>query len=115
MGAPIGNNNAAKGKLWSHALERAAEYYPEKPPIGKNDKMKGIYEAAHRFWNEMMTENKMYGSLPYFKELGDRLDGRPKQQMELSQDPANPVFKPIEATMEPVAATRVYQESLKTH
>jgi hypothetical protein len=88
-GAPLGNQNAAKSKLWSSALLKVSEVYPEKVTLGKNDKMKGIYEAAYKFWDEMMAGNQLHGSLPYFKELGDRVEGKPPQSMDVTSDGDN--------------------------
>lgn len=78
--AQIGNNNGAKGKRWADAIERAVLAYPDKCETGQNDLMRGINNAAHAFVTKMMNTH----DLGFFKEFGDRLDGKAKQQMEMS-------------------------------
>ncbi len=78
-GAPIGNQNAHKGNRWRDALERAIEYWPEPCPTGQNDLMKGLNLAAHKYVNKMMEEE----DLGFFKEFADRIDGKPKQSVDV--------------------------------
>lgn len=73
MAAPYGNQNAAKAKVWRDAINRALEYWPEVPPCLSVNR--GITEAAHEFVRTMM-EGK---DIAFFRELGDRLDGKPAQ------------------------------------
>lgn len=80
MSAPKGNTNAARGTRWRAALERAIEAWPEAYEGGANDLMKGINAAAHAYVRTMMTDN----DLGFFKEFGDRIDGKPMQSMEIS-------------------------------
>lgn len=80
MGAPIGNQNSVKGKRWAAAIERAVDAYPAKCETGQNDLMRGINNAAYAFVAKMMEDN----DLGFFKEFGDRLDGKAKQQVEMS-------------------------------
>ncbi len=73
VGAPIGNNNPGNGKRWSNAVQRAMEAYPN-PPVSLEIN-KGLDAAAHKFVQRMMTD----GDLGYFKEFGDRIDGKAPQ------------------------------------
>lgn len=68
MGAPLGNRNAAKAKLWQAAIERALE------KRGGGDKIKALNDLA-----EKLLANCDQGDLSALKELGDRLDGKPAQ------------------------------------
>ncbi len=68
MAAPLGNRNAAKAKLWQAAIERALE------KRGGGDKIKALNELAEKF-----LAHCEQGDLAAFKELGDRLDGKPAQ------------------------------------
>ena len=89
-GAPKGNQNAAKGKRWEAAIIRAIERYqdPEKKPkAARNATMQGIDAAADAFVAQMFATK----DLGFFKEFGDRIDGKPKQQVELGGIPDNPV------------------------
>lgn len=80
MAAPIGNTNGAKGTRWREAIERAIDAWPEAYQGGANEFMKGINAAAHAFVKQMMTD----GDIAFFREFGDRLDGKPKQTMDLA-------------------------------
>ena len=82
MGAPLGNQNAAKGKRWAAAIERALERKATgKPrPTDVSDFIAGVDLAADEFVSQMFAEK----DLGYFKEFGDRLDGRTVQATEIS-------------------------------
>jgi hypothetical protein len=72
-GGQPGNTNAAKGRRWSNAIERALASFPEKPvSLTAN---RGIDDAAHEFVAKLMAEK----DIGFFRELGDRLDGKPPQ------------------------------------
>lgn len=73
IGAPPGNQNAKKGKAWSEAIKRA---------------IRGKYGKE---WEESLQElaGKLVsaadsGDMQALKEIGDRLDGKPTQQTEIS-------------------------------
>ena len=74
-GAPQGNSNASKGKIWNDALRKA---------IVQDDK-KRVNDAI-----EKLLDLAAAGEQWAIKELADRLDGRPAQSVELSSDPDNP-------------------------
>ena len=68
MGAPIGNKNGLKkNKRWREAIERYAAQNPEK--LGK------IAEKVFALALE--------GDMMAVKEIGDRLDGKPVQQVDI--------------------------------
>lgn len=75
MGAPLGNQNAAKGRLWAAAINRALE------KRANGDKVKALEELAERLL--LQAES---GDLQALKELGDRLDGKPKQTVGGDED-----------------------------
>lgn len=60
-GAPIGNNNATKNKLWSDTLRRAIA----------QDRSDRVRQAAERLLDEAAK-----GEPWAIKELADRLDGK---------------------------------------
>lgn len=70
-GAPPGNQNAAKAKIWHAAVMRALR------KRSKTDQLEALDELAEQFLDAVAK-----GDLVAFKELGDRLDGKPKQQIE---------------------------------
>ena len=68
MGAPVGNQNAAKGRKWSAAIERAlSKRYGKEFADALDDLAMKFIEAVEK------------GDLAAFKEFGDRIDGKPAQ------------------------------------
>lgn len=87
-GAPKGNENRARGKRWAAAIERAVDRYPEKASgEDRSDLMKGIDAAADAFVAKMMADK----DLGFFREFGDRVDGKPAQAHELSGPDGEPI------------------------
>lgn len=70
-GAPLGNQNAAKAKVWTAAIERALER--RKPA---DERIKAIDELADKLLEECAK-----GNLPALQELGNRLEGKPAQPL----------------------------------
>jgi len=68
MGAPVGNQNAAKAKVWQAALLRALD------KRGAGDRVLALNELAGKLLDACAE-----GDLAALKELGDRLDGKPAQ------------------------------------
>lgn len=71
MAAPIGNQNAAKAKVWTAAIERA---------LAQRSKLKqkeALDELA-----EALLQRCQVGDMQALKELGDRLEGRATQVIE---------------------------------
>lgn len=69
MAAPIGNQNAAKAKVWSAAIQRALD---RRQPA--DQRIKAIDELADKLLDACYG-----GDLAALKELGDRLQGKPAQ------------------------------------
>lgn len=73
MGAPLGNQNNRKAKPWAEALNRALETHrPADQRLALDALAKSLVAKA------------MDGDIPALKEIGDRLDGKPTQQTEIS-------------------------------
>lgn len=68
-GAPVGNQNAARAKVWRAAIMRALER--RKPA---DERIAAIDELADK-----LIELVSLGDLGALKEFGDRLDGKPAQ------------------------------------
>lgn len=81
-GAPLGNQNAAKGRLVEKALLREIKQRDLK--AGDGETLRAI--AAK------LVDAATEGDLMAFREMADRLDGKPKQAVELSSDPDSPVI-----------------------
>jgi hypothetical protein len=72
VGAPIGNQNARKERrLWGDTINRV---------LAQNDSEK-LRKAA-----ETLVDLAMAGDVSALRELGDRVDGKPKQEVEHSGD-----------------------------
>lgn len=76
MAAAPGNKNAAKGRLFEGVIKRA---------LLADD------GAKLRKIAEMIIEKAEAGDMMAARELLDRVDGKPKQQVELSGDAENPL------------------------
>jgi hypothetical protein len=85
MAAPKGNNYAGKAKVWSAAIERALDKRALKQ--GNKTRAEALEELADK-----LIDACLEGNLLALKELADRLDGKPAQQVELSSDPDAPVI-----------------------
>lgn len=77
MPAPIGNQNAAKAKIWHAAIMRALE----RRERSRADGVKELDLLAEKLL--MLVES---GDLGALKEFGDRLDGRPAQAVVVAGD-----------------------------
>lgn len=85
MGAPIGNQNAAKAKRWSAAIDRALDRRAQK--MGLKDAQEALDDLAEKFLDAVAL-----GDIPAFRELGDRMDGKPAQSLALGgDDEAGPI------------------------
>lgn len=80
MGAPVGNTNATRGRIWREAIERALERR------SKADQIKSIDELADKLLDACYS-----GDLPALKEFGDRVEGRAVQGVELGGPDGAPV------------------------
>lgn len=67
-GGQPGNQNAVKNRPWAAAIERALR------KRSKSDQMEALDELAEKFLDSVSA-----GNVQDFKELGDRLDGKPAQ------------------------------------
>lgn len=81
-GAPLGNQNAAKAKVWRAAIMRALER--RKPA---DERIQAIDELADKLL-ELVAD----GDLAALKEFGDRMDGKPAQAI-IGGDEDDPPLK----------------------
>jgi hypothetical protein len=86
MGAPAGNQNAAKAKVWNAAIKRALE----RRSASRTDGIKEIDALA-----EKLLDLVAAGDLPALKEFGDRMDGKPAQAL-IGGDDDDPAIKVIQ-------------------
>lgn len=78
-GAPKGNNNAAKGRQWAQAIQVALNRR-------EKDGRAGLIELA-----DTLIDAALAGDMTAMKEIGDRLDGKAKQQTEVTGEGGGPV------------------------
>ena len=79
-GAPLGNKNAAKSRLIEQALIRA---------IKQRDLEAGDGETLRRI-AEAQIDRALSGDPLSFDRVADRLDGKPKQQVDLGNADGEP-------------------------
>jgi len=88
-GAPTGNNNARKAKIWSDALKAALERKT-------GDRRKAIDDLA-----DACVAKGMAGDITAIKEIGDRLEGKAVQPTSHVDDEGNSI--PMSIAIEFVA------------
>ena len=80
MSAPIGNQYAARAKQWTAAIERALEKR-------KGTRIEALDELA-----EKLLAKCDEADMSALRELGDRLEGKPGQAIDLGSDPDRPMI-----------------------
>jgi hypothetical protein len=76
-GAPIGNQNATRGRIWRQAIERALE----RRSVSRTDGIREIDALADQLLTLVAA-----GDLGALKEFGDRIDGKPAQAIIGGED-----------------------------
>ena len=95
-GAPAGNQNALRGRVWRKAIEQALETRTRSRTDGKKE----IDALAETLLNLVAS-----GDLAAIKEFGDRIDGKPAQAI-IGGDEGDPAVKTIsEVILRAVDAT----------
>lgn len=84
-GAPLGNKNAAKAKLWHGAIMRALR------KRSKSDQLEELDRLANKLIDLCAS-----GDLPALKEFGDRIDGKSHQSMDIGNPDGSGLFNKIE-------------------
>lgn len=72
-GGQPGNNNAGKAKDWESALR----YVANNNSFGRIKKAQALRAIAEKVFQQALD-----GDMQAIKEIGDRLDGKPKQAIE---------------------------------
>ena len=80
MPAPLGNQNAAKAKVWSAAIQRALE---RRSRVEQREALDDLAEKLLKLCDE--------GDLAALKELGDRLEGKAAQAVTVGGDQDAPM------------------------
>lgn len=69
MGAPKGNQNAKRAKVWSDAVRKAIVQGKKLEPLA-----------------EKLIDEALSGNMVAMKEIGDRLEGKPMQETHNTHD-----------------------------
>jgi hypothetical protein len=88
MGAPVGNQNAAKAKQWTAAIQRA---------LAKRSKVESALAIDDLAEKLLLACDK--GEIGALKELGDRLEGKPAQALTIGGDSDAPLETKIEVVL----------------
>lgn len=88
MGAPVGNQNAAKANIWTSAIHRA---------LAKRSKVDAL-EAIDTLAEKLLLQCDK-GEVGALKELGDRLQGRPAQALTIGGDADSPLEHKMEVVL----------------
>ena len=94
-GGQPGNDNAAKGAQWRNAIERIVNHWPNPPEQWAAQQNMGLHKMAFLFVSKMVDD----GDISFFKEFGDRLDGKPKQQTEITGPDGSAVLSGVTVKM----------------
>jgi hypothetical protein len=85
MAAPYGNKNFQDGRVWRSAINQALE------KRGAGDRM-----AALRAIADKLLDQAEAGDMAALKELGDRVDGKPAQSVDIGNADGKPFLQAIE-------------------
>lgn len=86
-GAPKGNKNAAKKRLpWSQALKRSLTRYAAQHGEDSPNYRRGLDKVA-----DQVVQQAAEGNKDAWMELGNRLEGKPGQSVEISGPDGGPV------------------------
>ena len=80
VGAPLGNTNNTKGTRWRQAIESALNLKC------KSDGQKALVDIATQLLDKAAS-----GDVGALKELGDRMDGKAPQALNLGDPDGNPL------------------------
>lgn len=83
VGAPIGNQNAVKGKRWQKALEKALARKGGDVDAGLADVATQVVEAA------------LAGDKDAWQEIGNRMDGKPHQSTSIANEDGTPLLSGV--------------------
>lgn len=80
MGAPVGNSNATKNRIWQQAILNALK------KRSKSDQLEALEDLADK-----LIDSCMDGDITALKELGDRVEGKVAQCVNLGGQDDNPI------------------------
>ncbi|MCH7803092.1 MAG: hypothetical protein IH937_03330 [Acidobacteria bacterium] len=86
-GAPLGNTNAARGFKATQALEKAVYRLSsgDETPCGDYE------EVLVQIWVKAIEKAKDDGDMQALNAIMDRLEGKPRQSVDIGGQPDNPI------------------------
>lgn len=90
MGAPIGNTNAAKARIFSDALRKAIL----QRDLAEKEDGKTLRQIAN-----VLIEKALEGDLPTAMQVRDTLEGKPSQRLEVTGADDGPVQTLVKVVM----------------
>ena len=85
-GGQPGNNNNAKGKDWTDAIRRA---------LARRKDSGGTVEGGLNALADQFLQAVADGGIAEFKEMGDRIEGKPAQSVTVAGDEDHPFVQKI--------------------
>lgn len=76
-GAPLGNQNKAENRIWREALRQA---------LDRRTKSRADGKAELDLLADKLIDACLEGQIPAFREFGDRVEGKPAQQIQLADN-----------------------------
>lgn len=92
MPAPKGNQYGRRGAQWRKALERALARVGDDQ--GEMDKRQAMRYGLDKVANTVVAQ-AMEGNKDAWMEIANRLDGKPRQEIEFGENPDNPLPREI--------------------
>lgn len=98
-GAPLGNKNAARGRRWREALDKALKQFSYAGHVDKSTGLFAIDPVSPGQALERIARNVVYRAVVYQdrdceEEIATRLDGKPTQPLA-GDDEAPPILAKI--------------------
>lgn len=86
MGAPVGNDNRAK----QYRIKSTLEAVLARRTASRSDGVDALEQAC-----EAILDKANDGDVAAFREVADRLDGKPSQAVDLGSDPNRPMVHKV--------------------
>ena len=90
MAAPLGNTNARRGFQATHALELALSVWEGEKSLESIVEGNGT-KALVKLWLKQIEEAAAEGNTDKMKLITERLDGRPRQAVDIGVQEDNPL------------------------
>jgi len=97
-GAPKGNQNAAKGRQATQALEIACAIHSGERDLESVVEGNGM-KTLVKLWLKQIEDAQEEGDAAKMKLITERLDGRPRQAVDIGGQDENPLLAEVRRTI----------------